>query len=164
MLDTAFMFQYIDSIVGRVENAQARHFETWPILGISGPAPDIGPVPTTYADEITAFKAWITLRLDWLDANMPGLCQTVSANAISERDPLTIFPNPSTGRVTIQGSLRGGTIGQLHMYDVTGRSIGSIPIAAGTVSMAHEMPGSGTYYFKLYENSALVQTGKLVVL
>lgn len=164
MLDTAFMFQYIDSIVGRVENAQARHFQTWPILGISGPAPDIGPVPTTYADEITAFKAWITLRLDWLDLNMPGLCQTVGSGAISERDPLTIFPNPSTGRVTIQGSLHGGSAGQLHMYDVTGRSVSTIPIATGTVSMEHQMPGTGTYYFKLYENSALVQTGKLVVL
>lgn len=164
MLDTAFMFQYIDSIVGRVENAQARHFEKWPILGVSGPAPDIGPVPTTYADEITAFKAWITLRLDWLDANMPGLCQSVGLAEVAVSDPLSIFPNPSNGRVTIQGDLRGSSAGQLNMYDVTGREVSSIPIAAGAVSVDHEMPGTGTYYFKLYENSTLVQTGKLVVL
>ena len=130
MLDTAFMFQYIDSIVGRVENAQVRHFGTWPILGVSGPAPDIGPVPTTYADEITAFKEWITLRLDWLDANMPGLCQTAGLGDDAEIDPLSIFPNPSNGRVIIQGTLGGTAAGQLHMYDVTGRTV-NIPIAAG---------------------------------
>ena len=45
---------------------------------MSGAAPDFGPVATTYNAELDSLKSWISTRLQWLDANMPGLCTTTS--------------------------------------------------------------------------------------
>lgn len=164
MLDTAMMFHYIDSVVARVENAQARHFSKWPILGVSGPAPDVGPVPTTYVDEITAFKAWITLRLDWLDANLPGLCQSISVAENSTIGPLMFHPNPSNGSVTISGSIPDDGSGRLEFYDVAGRTIAELRVGSGRVMLEHALPGSGTYFYKVFGTTGIVQTGKLIVL
>ena len=73
VLDTVTMFAYIDSIADRVQYAQARHFQKWPILGISGPAPEVGAIANTYSAELDTLKAWITRRLAWLDINLPHL-------------------------------------------------------------------------------------------
>ena len=66
---------FIDSIAGLLEEPQQRNFEAWPILGIYV-WPNPWPYPATYAEEITSLKSWISARLSWLDANMPGSCST----------------------------------------------------------------------------------------
>jgi hypothetical protein len=62
MLDTTNLFAYIDSMGARIQNAQVRHFQKWPILGRSGPAPDFGVLATTYTGNWTPSKAgWTSL-------------------------------------------------------------------------------------------------------
>jgi len=78
MLDTTSIFAYIDSIRNLVQFAQARHFQKWPILGISGPAPEPGAIAVTYNAELDTLKAWINLRLQWLDDSIPGLCSVTN--------------------------------------------------------------------------------------
>ena len=84
---------YIDSIAGYLNEAQVRHFQRWPILGVyTWPNPT--PLATTYAGEITNMKNWIAARMTWLDANMPGTCSppianmTASGNTICSGDSL----------------------------------------------------------------------------
>jgi len=52
--------------------AEPRDHALWPTLGV-----DLWPnyyVGDTYEDELAYLHAWIELRLDWLDANLPGVC------------------------------------------------------------------------------------------
>ncbi|MCZ2141787.1 MAG: CotH kinase family protein, partial [Bacteroidia bacterium] len=76
VMDTSRMFHYIDSMANYLDQAQVRHFTRWPILGINVGTPENGPIPTTYAGEITRLKKFYKDRLLWLDNNLPGNCNT----------------------------------------------------------------------------------------
>ena len=78
-----------------MQNAQERHFQKWPILGMSGPAPEIDAIATTYNAELDTLKSWISLRLQWLDLNIPGTCSNTSVSTISKSDGIKCYPNPS---------------------------------------------------------------------
>lgn len=55
----------VDAIVALLQEAQARNFERWPILGSA-----INPnwfAGDTYAEEVNWMKEWITKRLAWMD-------------------------------------------------------------------------------------------------
>ena len=83
VLSTAAIHAFIDSTVNMINEAQARHFVKWPILGVyTWPNPT--PYATTYAGEITALKNWIQNRMNWLDANMPGNLILPSVNLGSD--------------------------------------------------------------------------------
>lgn len=85
-MDTSRMFHYLDSMANYLNQAQARHYVRWPILGINVGTPENGPIPLTYAGEIERLKQFYRDRILWLDANLPGTCSTPlllpAANAI----------------------------------------------------------------------------------
>lgn len=95
ILDTTQLFAYIDSMRNLVQNAHVRHFKKWPILGKSGPAPDYGDVAATYPAEIDSLKNWINIRIQWLDANIPGLCIPTSISENSLGEVINCYPNPT---------------------------------------------------------------------
>ena len=71
ILSTTSIFNYIDSTANILNEAQARHFAKWQILGVYT-WPNPSPYPSTYAGEVSNLKTWIQNRLAWLDANMVG--------------------------------------------------------------------------------------------
>jgi hypothetical protein len=101
ILSQAYMNHYIDSIAALLNEAQARHYSKWPILGINVGAPEQDAQPTTYAGEITKFKNWIATRLSWLDANMVGR-KGAYVNIPETRSICRIFPNPVTEMLFIE--------------------------------------------------------------
>ncbi|MGL5892323.1 MAG: CotH kinase family protein, partial [Bacteroidia bacterium] len=105
ILDTTYLFAYIDSIGQLVQNAQARHFQKWPILGMSGPAPDDGPLATTYLGELDSLKKWIAIRLQWLDDSIPGLCIPAGINETNATDAFNCYPNPANDYLNVDYSL-----------------------------------------------------------
>ena len=134
------------------------------ILGVSGPAPDVGPVATTYAAELDSLKAWIALRLSWLDANMPGLCAGgIGVEEASMPGSLACYPNPGNGRFHFEGTVNGPGPHMLAIHDVAWRLLDQVPVPQGAVSLDHEIRGSGTYFFTLQSGGRIVQQGRLVV-
>jgi hypothetical protein len=164
VLDTVRIFAYIDSVGGLVQNAQERHFQKWPILGISGPAPEVNPVATTYAAELDTLKSWITRRLDWLDANIPGGCAPAGISDRSSFQGLSTFPNPSTGTVHFRGELEGSGSCVLSIHDLAWRELDRIILAPGRVDLDHELREAGTYFFTVQRDGTVLQTGKIIVL
>jgi len=85
---------YVDSLAYSLDEAQERNFTKWPILGVYV-WPNPYPIPATYAGEIENLKTWISNRLDWMDAHMPGTCSTTG---IGEGEPtesaFAAYPNP----------------------------------------------------------------------
>jgi CotH kinase protein len=164
ILDTVNLFAYIDSMGLLVQNAQARHFKKWPILGLSGSAPDFGPVATTYYAELDSLKKWIGIRLQWMDENMPGLCSPVS-NGDDETFSANIFqffPNPSNGIVHFKKIKPSETPLQLIIYDFTGRIENNIAIDAGTSQFDCHLNKKGIFYFTISKKNEVIQYGKLI--
>jgi hypothetical protein len=164
IFDTTYIFHYIDSVGAFVQNATLRHFKKWPILGISGPAPEVLAIATTYPAELDTLKSWIVKRLNWLDANIPGLCDNMTAVADpSDHQPaLQYFPNPTDGIIHFEGNLKAKLPAQLILYDVTGRAIDSRLIESSSVSFDFELKEKGIYFFTLSNADGQVQYGKLV--
>jgi CotH kinase protein len=164
VLDTANLFTYIDSIGAVVQNAQARHFQKWPILGVSGPAPEVLACATTYAAELDTLKSWITLRLDWLDANIPGSCLHTGVGERAADNGFTCYPNPSTGQFHFQGSVDGDGPLVLTIHDVAWREVDRITLSPGWQSFDRTIQGQGTYFFTIQSDGRVLQKGKLIVL
>ncbi|MEO7174447.1 MAG: CotH kinase family protein [Saprospiraceae bacterium] len=142
IFDTTYIFAYIDSIGTLVQNAQARHFKKWPILGRSGPAPEIGEIATTYAGVLDSLKNWINLRLVWLDENLPGLCKTVISGTSQESlsDMISCFPNPAQDFVQVEYTLLNPAKVSVTMHNYLGDLV---------QSTQEQLQGAGSHTLKL---------------
>ncbi len=161
-LSEAAIDAYIDSVGALVQNAQARHFQKWPILGVSGPAPEVLACAATYTAELDTLKNWIHERLVWLDANMPGLC-TVGVGEVATTDVVRCYPNPSAGHFTLERAADAGAA-ELHITDMTGRTILRKRLAAGEPRTVFELEASGSYLYQLSHAGGSAQCGRLIVL
>ncbi|MFZ7144934.1 MAG: CotH kinase family protein [Bacteroidota bacterium] len=73
VLSLSHINSVIDSITTLIDESKEWNFNKWPILG-TYVWPNPSPQPSTYAGEIQNLKNWMSRRLSWLDANMPGKC------------------------------------------------------------------------------------------
>jgi|GEM_PF-295844 len=161
ILDTAAIFHLIDSIGDRVAFAQARHFQKWPILGISGPAPEVNPVATTYAAELDTLKAWVTRRLTWMDANLPGLCTNVGVPE-QHTSALRATTDASSGHLRLIGPDLGQGRRYVVVQDLLGRHVARYPIPPGPIDVLCPVPSPGAYLFAIWDARGLVEAGKWV--
>lgn len=122
-LNKSYLFAYIDSVALYLEAAQLRHFQRWQILGQDNGAPEPPPYPTTYAGEVSKLKNWIAIRLNWLDAHVPGACPVSATHDTAENDrSWSLSPNPAadylevrfTGKIPLES---------LKVFDALGRGI-----------------------------------------
>ena len=153
---------YIDSVALLVQDAQARHYERWPILGINVGTPEVDYQPKSYAGEIIKFKNWISTRLSWLDANMPGEL-IVSNQEVSLNNPVRfrLFPNPVRNLLFVESDQ---LIKRIEIYNTTGilmntRMTGSLYSLTVNVS---QLPPGLYIVNTLLENNAVV-TRRIVV-
>ena len=119
-LSNAWFDQYIDSIAGQLNEAQARNFVQWPILG-TYVWPNPWPYPATYQGEVSALKLWIHSRLSWLDTNMPGTCTTPVSNGIAETQAtFRIYPNPVSDHLSVVGYTTEAVLMEIAVYNPQG--------------------------------------------
>jgi len=162
IFDTTYIFHYIDSVGATVQQAQLRHFKKWPILGISGPAPEVLAIATTYEAELDTLKSWIVKRLNWLDANIPGLCTTTALNeAQQESDLLNVYPNPTSGILHFDRKDRNYTA-TLLLYDQAGRLLESKQIPPDQWSFEVALKAAGIYFFTIMDSNGKTQFGRVV--
>lgn len=108
------LYSIMDSVANLLNEAQQRHYEKWPILGVNVDNIEIGEQPLTYAGEVEKLKAWIDRRLTWLDANIlkpdyvpPG-----------EYTPVCrVFPNPATDYLIIESDT---IIDRITLFNLSG--------------------------------------------
>jgi hypothetical protein len=127
ILDTAYLFNFIDSCATLLDSAQMRHYLQWPILGLNSGAPEVGPIPATFQGEVDALKDWIRLRITWLDQNMPGSLYGCQFTGITEQEHdayLQVYPNPADDQLHISAP---GTITRADLYDALGRNVLTLP-------------------------------------
>jgi hypothetical protein len=149
-----------------VQNAQERHFQKWPILGMSGQAPEVNAIATTYPAELDTLKAWIATRLIWLDANIPGTCWPPIVDGISEAmndAALKCYPNPSNGTVQLSGAALGHGPTLIEVYDAAGRIINTQRTThAGTIIL--NLPNPGVFNLRVTDAQGTSYLRKVVVI
>src|SRR4030042_2838078 len=84
ILSETSLYHVVDSVATLLDEAQARHYQKWDILGINAGTPEYGEQPETFSGEIEKFKSWINRRLTWLDENMVGEPSDSNENPPSE--------------------------------------------------------------------------------
>jgi spore coat protein CotH len=119
-LSTQYLNSYIDSVQTLVNEAQARHYNKWRILGISVGAPEVGSQPDSYAGVVFKFKNWIETRLNWLDKNMPGKTIPTSIDNFDITDHYRIFPNPATDWLYIESA---SSINGIELHNLNGATV-----------------------------------------
>lgn len=162
-LALAAITAWIDSAGTLVANAQARHFAKWPILGMSGPAPEMGPCASTHAAELDTLKQWIATRIAWLDGHLPGTC-TINGNGdLRGHSTLSCAPNPVQGPVRFFGHLAGTGPAELWITDGLGRTVRQTVLLPGAVDHTLTLHHAGPYLWTLRSGGQVLLSGKLVV-
>lgn len=120
ILSNDSLYTKIDSIAAYIDQAQGRHFEQWPILGIYT-WPNPSPIPEDYPGEIAAIKSWIESRVQWIDSNLPGTCHL----GVIEQEiaGLNVYPNPFSTSVTVSWFSTGLSETSLTVYNTQGQQI-----------------------------------------
>lgn len=94
---TDYLLKYVDSIAALTQSAQVRHYAKWNILGYNSWTPEVNFSPTNFQGEVTKLKSWITRRMNWLDQNVPKLCQSPTVTVVPVSGNISVFPNPTSG-------------------------------------------------------------------
>jgi hypothetical protein len=163
VLSFEYLTSFIDSVGALVNNAQVRHFQKWPLLGISGPAPEVAPFPASYSEELQSLKTWINTRLTWLDSNMPGNCNTTNISEINSEATVSVFPNPGIEKIQFSGLKKMKGIERVKIYDVTGRIIHNILIAPDVESFSLDFEYSGAYTYVFEGIHGFIDSGKIII-
>lgn len=116
---------YVDSLATYLNESQARHFTAWPILG-TYTWPNPSPIPTDYAGEITAIKTWISDRILWMDANLPGVCNVGVAENVLTENNVSVYPNPFSNSFHLQFYLPNPEKLKIEITDLLGKVVKSI--------------------------------------
>jgi hypothetical protein len=126
ILNTAYLNEFIDSYAIRLDESQKRHFEKWPELFSSSTGGFWGSDlwfsayrVSTYHEEITIFKKWLSDRIDFLDKNLQGTC-FVSAHETESTNNIKVFPNPFRSVVKIESEVE---LTGYALYNMQGKLI-----------------------------------------
>jgi hypothetical protein len=172
ILSEEYLNHYVDSIRTLADEAQVRHYQKWPILGKNVGTPEVDAQPTTYDGEITKFKNWMSTRLTWLDANMPGRdIQDISVwgtNTIPKEFALfQNYPNPFNPKTVISYQLPARSHVLIKVYDLLGQEITTLVDEvreAGFHSVDFSAPAlsSGIYFYRMSADT-FRQTREMIV-
>ncbi|MBK8601332.1 MAG: hypothetical protein IPN80_13000 [Flavobacterium sp.] len=55
--------------------------------------PNPSPLANTYLEELVNMKQWINERLNWMDANLPGVCTILGNETLNKSNGFNIYPN-----------------------------------------------------------------------
>ncbi|MEI6060892.1 MAG: CotH kinase family protein [Bacteroidota bacterium] len=164
ILNTDSLMNWVDANATYLWQAQQRHYTRWPILGQNVGTPVIGPIPTTFQGEIDDFKNWIRLRLNWLDANMPGRCFNILHNELLQSKPqLMAFPNPASDKVFVELA-ESDNKAVLQLYTPAGSSI-KVPFTFDGNLFTVDVHGlaAGMYYARIFSKNSVTGNIKLII-
>ncbi len=118
VLSQRHIFSVIDSLSEMLQESRTRHYDLYPIMG-RGLWPNPKPIAKTYEAEITNMKYWISERLHWMDAYLPGACEARPYRWLAA--PWVVFPNPASDYLNVFFELAPDQDATLELSDLTGR-------------------------------------------
>ncbi|WP_306641632.1 CotH kinase family protein [Sanyastnella coralliicola] len=118
------------------------------------------PLPETYQEEVEVMQNWISQRVAWLDANMPGNCEFDVITNVESPEILqaSVYPNPAGYVVNV----RTNEAVQINLIDAQGRVIYQSQLPQSQFIIDVSAFAKGTYILRL-EGDNSVGVERLVV-
>lgn len=107
-LNETTIFKTLDSLNDVVRPYELRNFTRYPYEG-------------SFDKDIAIFKKSISIRLGWLDVNMPGICALTGIKKQKQVDGIHLFPNPFDKEITLNFETLENV--QLELYNETGQIV-----------------------------------------
>jgi subtilisin-like proprotein convertase family protein len=152
ILDTTYLFHYIDSVAAYSNEAQSRHYAYWGNMGAATGTPEIDAPRQSYQEEIDFLKAWIWTRMQWMDANMPGNPAHCNLTGIhpAENSPANVnaYPNPFSGEIKFSIMLAQPEKVEIELLNGLGQPVQE------KISVQHNGGGSQEFSFTVPEDLA----------
>jgi len=153
----------LDSLVGVVQESQARNFQRWPILNQY-----VWPNPFccgSYGQHVDYLRTWTLNRLHWMDGAMNTFSLGVYEN--SKYFPTEVFPNPSGDHLTFKYYVRYTDEILIRIFDAAGRHVEDVKTVQkvngeNRHTWFHSLKG-GVYFYSVFINSRKESSGKFVV-
>lgn len=160
VFQTDLILQFIDDQAALLEEAQARNFAKWQVLGnYVWPNYFVG---NTHAEEIDFLKDWIVDRVNWMDDNMVGECIEVGVDDLEEVK-VEAFPNPfSTDVDIVVDNFENNSFFEIKIFDVLGNEITTLENQGNRMTWNAEGVASGVYFYILKNKETTISKGKLV--
>ncbi|MEY3836085.1 MAG: hypothetical protein RI989_1513 [Bacteroidota bacterium] len=160
LLDTTYLYNYIDSLAAILEVPSERHYQRWPILGnYVWPNNFVG---NTYQEEITYLKSWINDRITWMDANMFGICDSAAQIESIHKFDFNIYPNPTKDLVYIESPNERAF--QISVFTAQGTLLKTIQNSNSTrISISFESLPKGMYFIQIKTDNQVTTTQKIIV-
>jgi hypothetical protein len=96
---------------------------------------------------------------NWKDSTISTCGIYAAVNELSQGESFTIFPNPIVDQAVIKSTVEGN----LTLYDLTGREVGSQRISQGQSSLDHKDMLPGFYFYRLIADEGKGElSGKLL--
>jgi hypothetical protein len=125
-----YINRYIDSMAVVLNEAQQRHFEKYPIMGVGCCYNNLAPypVPASYQGEIDYLKSWINARFSWIDTNLPGTCHElgIEEKKMANDAFVNVYPNPFSNSLNVNYFLNEETHVRIQFIDPLGKTIKDI--------------------------------------
>ena len=160
LLDTTYLYNYIDSLAQILEVPATRHYQRWPILGnYVWPNNFVGD---TYQEEVDYLKFWIGERIAWMDANMFGVCDSTAQISNLNMSSFNIYPNPTNDVVFIESPNERAF--QINVFTPQGTLLKTIQNSNSTrTSISFESLPKGMYFIQIKTNNQVTTTQKIIV-
>jgi len=154
----------LDDNIQYMGEAINRNFEKWPILGVY-----VWPnyfVGSTYQEEVTYLKTWITNRLTWIDGKI-SLSSGEFASAYQGYN-VSVFPNPVKDQLNIRLTTKDRDRIEFQILDLLGKKVFSsdyMPVSGGDQAIQSAIPGvaPGYYILKIIQNQQVIGLQKLII-
>jgi hypothetical protein len=112
---------FIDSMASYLDESRNRNFQRWPIIGTYVNWNYF--VGNSYQEEINYLKTYIQNRAEWMDNNLPGICDASVTEIKPEMEYHRFWPNPSEGRSYIGFTIQQPGQVSLSITDASGRVV-----------------------------------------
>ena len=159
-------FMHTDSIVNWIiqdttflSNALQRNFDKWDYFIGESIWIEPEPIPQSYEEEISVMISWISARLNWMDANMPGDCSQddLSAPTLEQADLVKIYPNPTKEKLHIECPKQS----RIQILDLHGQNLVEVISTNGYTILSLNKLSSGAYFVTV-ENEQGIFTQKII--
>jgi hypothetical protein len=149
----------IDSVANLLNEAQARHFQKWNILGINTGTPESGIQPSTYKGVIDQFKEWISKRLTWLDNNMTRSAFDYGKNS-DNKVWYRVYPNPVGNTLHIDSD---NEINNIIIFNIAGSPV-KLQNGICDFSVSLDVTGlnPGIYFVRIIMSNGETETTRVV--
>jgi hypothetical protein len=165
VLDTTYLFHQIDSVAAYLNEAQSRHYQRWGHISYDVGGCHVPPIPATFTGHVDQLKSWLSIRIGWLDANMPGSaasCTLGTDDTDTDASIVSLWPNPAGRLVFVEAT---GFSAAFHVtcFDQTGRTVLDHSATSGTCVLDVSGLCSGIYMLQLSDQSGKQANCRLVV-